>query len=204
MEAATLELEARAPNLSKPSGSCPSYPEIPDSYPLESREEPWSPPSWTPVPCPPRRGRPTAYDQETAMRIFVAIAGGSSVRRVCAQEWAPHHKTFYRWLAEVPDFAQKYDLATTLRTWEMIDEMIAIADDASRDWIVVESMDKQGNRTRKIVFDRDAVERARLRIDARKWHIERMRPRKFGRQARSPQPFPTCRIQRAQKGPLTP
>jgi Bacteriophage Sf6, terminase small subunit-like len=48
----------------------------------------------------------------------------------------------------------------------------AISDDSSRDWIT----DVDGNR----VVDHDHINRARLRVDSRKWVTSKLKPRKYG------------------------
>ena len=53
----------------------------------------------------------------------------------------------------------------------MADEIIEIADDARNDWVM-----RDGQR----VFDRENINRARLRIDARKWLMVRLAPKKWG------------------------
>lgn len=142
------------------------------------------PPSWTarPAPAPRRPGHPSEYSPRLATRILHEIMGGASVRKVCAQPWAPSAQTFYRWLGQYPDFLSGYTWATELRIHALYDEILAIADDSSRDWIT--KKDGMGRLIR--IPNTGAVERDRLRIHARQWIIERMRPRKYGHQARNP------------------
>lgn len=52
------------------------------------------------------------------------------------------------------------------------DEIIEIADNATGDYTI----DKNG----KVHINFDNIARAKLRIDARKWHVARMTPRKYG------------------------
>jgi Bacteriophage Sf6, terminase small subunit-like len=53
----------------------------------------------------------------------------------------------------------------------MADEIIEIADDARNDWVM-----RDGQR----VLDRENINWARLRIDARKWLMARLAPKKWG------------------------
>ena len=53
----------------------------------------------------------------------------------------------------------------------MVDEILELADDARSDWVM-----RDGRR----VFDHENVSRARLRIDARKWLMVRLAPKKWG------------------------
>jgi hypothetical protein len=70
----------------------------------------------------------------------------------------PGYATFMRWLDSDPHLAAQY---VTAKDWQrefLCDEIMEIADNAAS----------------------DSVERARLRIDARKWHIERLGLKKYG------------------------
>ena len=54
----------------------------------------------------------------------------------------------------------------------MADEIIAIADEKTTDWL----MDKEGNERP----NNEAIQRSRLRVDARKWVAAKLKPRKYG------------------------
>ena len=56
------------------------------------------------------------------------------------------------------------------------DEIIEIADDASNDWMERERKDG----STEAVLNYEHVQRSRLRIDARKWLMARMAPKKYG------------------------
>jgi hypothetical protein len=56
------------------------------------------------------------------------------------------------------------------------DEVVTIADDASNDWMDVET--KAGRIVR--TFDHEHVQRSRLRIDTRTWLMARYAPQQFG------------------------
>src|SRR4051794_16693229 len=51
------------------------------------------------------------------------------------------------------------------------DEIIAIADDTSGDWI---------ERDGELMVNHEHIQRSRLRVDARKWLMARMAPKKYG------------------------
>jgi hypothetical protein len=75
----------------------------------------------------------------------------------------------------------KYRLcrAHTRECWEedMLDEILEIADDSSRDYVQRTGAD--GKVT--WVMDREQIARCLLRIKARKWALARMAPRKYGK-----------------------
>ncbi len=54
----------------------------------------------------------------------------------------------------------------------MFEEMLEIADDGANDTY----LDKDGNEKVNV----DIVQRSRLRVDARKWALARMSPRRYG------------------------
>jgi hypothetical protein len=54
---------------------------------------------------------------------------------------------------------------------ELSDEMLEIADDSSSDYIVVDG--------RKTV-DHEHIQRAKLRIESRRWTLSKLAPKKFG------------------------
>ena len=54
--------------------------------------------------------------------------------------------------------------------------MLDLVDDSRNDWIERES--KSGDV--QIVFDREHVDRTRLRVDTRKWLLTNLKPQKFG------------------------
>lgn len=61
----------------------------------------------------------------------------------------------------------------------MFEETIAIADENEGDDLVI--VRKDGTEVKKV--NRDVIERARLRVDTRKWALARMNPKKYGDRA---------------------
>jgi hypothetical protein len=118
-------------------------------------------------------GRPTIYTDALAEEICREIAEGHSLISLCRKhDHFPSHGTVFRWLTEKPDFRDKYTLARDMQADVLFDECLPIADDASNDF----SHDSDGN----IIIDHDAVNRAKLKIDTRKWMAGKMRPKKYG------------------------
>ena len=81
-------------------------------------------------------------------------------------------ETVCRWVVRHEAFREAYAVARVQRTEIWAEEIIEIADDATRDY----TTDEHGNR----VFNRENVHRARLRIEARKWIMARLDPRLWG------------------------
>ena len=57
----------------------------------------------------------------------------------------------------------------------MFEDMLDIADDASRD---IRMVGDEGNE--REVVDHEHIARSKLRVDTRKWNLSRMNPRKYG------------------------
>ena len=72
-------------------------------------------------------------------------------------------------------FADRYAHARELQLDGIADEILDIVDDSRNDFIARES--KSGDV--QLVFDREHVDRTRLRVDARKWLLTKLKPQKF-------------------------
>ena len=103
----------------------------------------------------------TAYGPETTDLICDRIAGGETLRTICADPAMPAKSTVMVWLRDNQDFAQGYSRACEQRAIAWGEEIIEIADHAEAD-------------------DAIAVQRARLKIDARKWLMGKANPKKYG------------------------
>lgn len=113
-------------------------------------------------------------DAEKAQRIVDEIADtGRSLRSVCAEiEVKP--STFLRWVSEDEGLAEQYTRAMQVRADTHFSEIVEISD--KQEIGTVETAKEWGTEIKTA----DMVEHRRLRIDARKWVIARMNPRKYG------------------------
>jgi len=116
-------------------------------------------------------GRPSTYSQATTAAICTHISKGSSLRKVCLLPGMPSKATVMRWLAAHEEFRVQYQFACWWRAQELIDEIMTIADDASRDIIY----DAKGRPRPNWVV----IRRARLRISVRMWLYAIWEPRKY-------------------------
>jgi len=80
--------------------------------------------------------------------------------------------TVLRWLDSFPRFRSQYAHARSVHADEVFEEILDIADDASAD-----TYEDSRGRTRT---DHEVVARSRLRVDARRWALARMDPKRFG------------------------
>lgn len=117
-------------------------------------------------------GRPTKYTQELADRFCTEIATGSSLRTACKADDMPAPSTIFKWIREHEEFSKQYAKATEERTEAMSEDILDIADNGTNDYM--ESEDG------KMQYNGDSVQRARLRVDTRKWLMSKMKPKKYG------------------------
>ena len=117
-----------------------------------------------------QRGGQTKYTEELADAICEMLASGSSLRKAAeANQIDP--STVLRWCDSFPEFSQRY-AQVRARGYELLaDELLEISDDSSGDIIKTEHGDKP---------NAEFVARSRLRVDARKWLLAKMLPKKYG------------------------
>lgn len=115
----------------------------------------------------------TASEIEVLFKKIIAeIEQGSSLR-AALRKYAPlRMSTFHNWLDKDESKRDRYARATQLRAEAIFEDILNIADENYRDTYV----DENGiERT-----DHDVVQRAKLRVDARKWILAKMQPTKYG------------------------
>ena len=121
---------------------------------------------------------PLLYDEETGDRICALIIEGLSLRAICREHpEMPARSTINKWLSLNEAFADQYAKACEMRAEEVFEEILDIADDGTNDWM--ERNGKDGE-TGDTVLNGEHVQRSRLRIDARKWALSKMIPKKYG------------------------
>jgi hypothetical protein len=118
-------------------------------------------------------GRPSSFVPALADRICEQLALGRSLRDICREDAIPHIATVMSWLNKRPEFHEQYARARELQAEYLFDEIVEIADDATNDY-----MQDKGNDGYLLIGE--AINRSRLRIDARKWAASKMAPKKYG------------------------
>lgn len=117
-------------------------------------------------------GRPSEYSQEVAAVICGRIADGEPLTKICKDDGMPVTSTVYKWMMQNEEFASAYARAREEQADTLADEIVAISDDSRNDTQV----DEDGNR----IVDHDHIQRAKLRVDARKWVAAKLKPKKWG------------------------
>ena len=117
-----------------------------------------------------------AYSDKEIKDIFdyvcKEIESGRALRNVLKDENMPSTSTFYQWLDNNDDKAKQYARATEVRAEVIFDDILSIADQNESDTYI--------NENGVEVVNNDVIQRSRLRIDARKWVLSKLNPKKFG------------------------
>lgn len=117
-------------------------------------------------------GRPTIYSEELAQVICESLMVGMSLRKICELDGMPAISTVMQWLASGKDgFMEQYAHARQVQAEYLLDELIDIADDSVDDYEIVNGEER---------LNQEHIQRAKLRIDTRKWNIEKLAPKKYG------------------------
>ncbi len=116
--------------------------------------------------------RPTAYDQALADEICRRLCAGETLRSICCDPDLPSMVTVSAWVFDDEGgFAEAYERARRVQAFAWADEILEIADNADGDW---------KETARGFSADTDHIQRAKLRVDARKWLLSKVLPKQFG------------------------
>lgn len=101
-------------------------------------------------------GRPSLFTDELALNICKRIANGAALKDICDEPGMPSRQNVYNWLNAHTTFFDMYARAREERADLIADEILAIAD------------------------TEEDPNKARVRIDARKWWAAKVNPKKYG------------------------
>jgi hypothetical protein len=105
-------------------------------------------------------GRPSLYNEETALEVCVEVANGSNLTAIGQRADMPSERTLRDWAANNETFSQMYARARELRADARADRIDSYV-------------------TRTIAGEIDA-QVARVAIDAEKWQAAKEQPRRYG------------------------
>lgn len=121
-------------------------------------------------------GRKSTYTPEISAAICARLADGESLNAICKDEDMPAESTVRAWaLDNVHGFTANYARAREIGYEKHADLIIKLADDAR---IGTKTTRKASGDVETV--EGDMVERSRLQIDARKWILSKMLPKKYG------------------------
>lgn len=117
-----------------------------------------------------KNGRPTIFNQELADKICGRIAEGESLRRICKDKEMPVMSTILLWIIDGNHkaFSEQYAQARSVQAEKLFEELLEIADESFE---AIVGNDKSDNAR---------VQAKKLMIDARKWYLSKVLPKKFG------------------------
>ena len=109
------------------------------------------------------QGRPSMYSDALVDKLLGELANGKSLRTVCKKPGMPSVTTVVKWLGDQskPGFSLQYARAREAQAEVLADEIVEIADEVS-------------------ATSSEAIAKARLRVDARKWYASKLAPKRFG------------------------
>ena len=115
----------------------------------------------------------SVYTKDLAARICAEMATGKSLRSVCAEDGMPAESTVRLWAVEDRDgFAAHYARAREAQMEALGEDILEIADDTRGDF--------KKNADGVEVVDSEAIQRSKLRVDARKWLMSKIAPKRYG------------------------
>lgn len=105
-----------------------------------------------------RTGRPTLYTPALGTRICDLLSNGESLRKACARRGMPRRETVFAWLLreDMEEFRNQYARARATQAESFAEDIVEISD------------------------TEPDPNRARVRIDARKWTASKLLPKKYG------------------------
>lgn len=120
-------------------------------------------------------GRPTNYTPKLVSRVCERIAAGDSLRTICKDDDMPGLATIFLWLGKHPKFVEQYTIAKQQQMDAFSEEILDIADNSTNDWMAANDPENPGYK-----MNGEAINRARLRVDTRKWLMSKLVPKKYG------------------------
>lgn len=115
------------------------------------------------------------FSQDIFDTICERISEGESLRDICSDEDMPSRQSVFRWLAADDKLRYQYTRAREEQADVIFDDCLSIADDARNDW-----MERNGEEEAGYQLNGENIQRAKLRIDTRKWMAGKLRPKVYG------------------------
>lgn len=103
--------------------------------------------------------------------IISEITKGRALNVILKEDKQPAYSTVVKWIDDNEEYRKRYACACDIRAEILFDEILDIADNSENDTIITEN---------GVSCNTEFVQRSRVRIDARKWIIAKMNPKKFG------------------------
>lgn len=119
-----------------------------------------------------KQGRPSDYNEEVASKIIFEL---STTRKglvaICQADGMPSPPTVYRWIHSNESFRNDYARAKEAQAELLGEEILAISDDSDKD--TIQTLNGE-------IENREWTSRSKLRVEARKWLMSKLHPKRFG------------------------
>lgn len=127
------------------------------------------------------RGRPCTYSHAIAEKICERLAGGESLNAICKDVGYPPAQTVRQWVVDDRHgFASRYARARDIGLDFLADEIIEIANTPEvGERVEITEADGE-NPEKKKITQADMIEHRRLKVDARKWYLSKLAPKRYG------------------------
>ena len=118
---------------------------------------------------------PITYTQKIADTICLRLAHGETLRAICRSDGMPDESTVRQWvLDDRNNFAPQYARARDFGLDSLSDEIIEIA-----------NTPVEGEKTKitddgEEIMRGDMIDHRRLQVDARKWYLSKLAPKRYG------------------------
>jgi len=140
------------------------------------------------VPAPAPLGRPSRYSRKIANKICALLATGKTLRAICRDDDSlPDESTVRKWAVnDVNGFFPLYARAREMGLDSMADECIEISDERLPERRVSQSAKRKADGSIEAevaghvnITTTDNVARATLKLDARKWYLSKLAPKRY-------------------------
>jgi hypothetical protein len=112
------------------------------------------------------------WGQDARDDILDKLSIGKSLREICSVKGMPSESLVRKWVMQDEDFGAQYARAREAGMEALADEILQIADSQEGDVFVKEDGTE--------IVNHDAIQRAKLRVDTRKWIMSKIAPKKYG------------------------
>lgn len=112
------------------------------------------------------------WGDDTRQSILESLSIGKSLRSICEVDGMPSESLVRKWVIQDEAFGAQYARAREAGMEALADEILDIADSQEGD--VITKLD--GTKTP----NHDNINRAKLRVDTRKWIMSKIAPKKYG------------------------
>jgi hypothetical protein len=126
-----------------------------------------------------KSARGTRYTEEIAAEICLRLAEGESLNVICKAPHMPAESTVRSWVIDDREgFAARYTRARDMGLDHHAELILELADKCRMGKKRETGVGPNGPIDKTVTGD--MVERARLQIDARKWYLSKLAPKRYG------------------------